>query len=133
MANTTIPIHKLFRVYETLDQFDGEASHPENKICFIKDKRIIYANGVEYTNEQMYNDNIPASKIKVAIAGILVDEGFIEKYDIIEDGNFKTIRVTSKFLRRNPGYLNCLVQNNREYATSPDGEKYTYHVIKPES
>ena len=56
MANTTIPIHKLFRVYETLDQFDGEASHPENKICFIKDKRIIYANGVEYTNAQMYDD-----------------------------------------------------------------------------
>ena len=26
--------------------------------------------------------DIPASKIKVAIAGILVDEGFIEKYDI---------------------------------------------------
>ncbi len=31
------------------------------------------------------------------IAGILVDEGFIEKYDIIEDGNFKTIRVTLKY------------------------------------
>ena len=56
MANTTIPIHKLFRVYETLDQFDAEASHPENKICFIKDNRIIYANGVEYTNAQMYDD-----------------------------------------------------------------------------
>ena len=26
--------------------------------------------------------DIPASKIKVAIAGNLVDEGFIEKYDI---------------------------------------------------
>ena len=37
------------------------------------------------------------AKIKVAIAGILVDEGFIEKYDIIEDGNFKTIRVTLKY------------------------------------
>ena len=56
MANTTIPIHKLFRVYETLNQFDAEASHPENKICFIKDKKIIYANGVEYTNEQIYDD-----------------------------------------------------------------------------
>ena len=43
MANTTIPIHKLFRVYETLDQFDAEANHPENKICFIKDKKIIYS------------------------------------------------------------------------------------------
>ena len=34
--------------------------------------------------------DIPASKIKVAIAGILVDEGFIEKYDIVEDGKIKT-------------------------------------------
>ena len=78
MANTTIPIHKLFRVYETLDQFDAEASHPENKICFIKDKRIIYANGVEYTNEQMYNDNITddikdASKFKT-VYNALLDE-----------------------------------------------------------
>ena len=41
--------------------------------------------------------DIPSSKIKVAIAGILVDEVFIEKYDIIEDGNFKTIRATLKY------------------------------------
>ena len=78
MANTTFPIHKLFRVYETLDQFDSEASHPENKICFIKDKRIIYANGVEYTNEQMYNDNITddikdAAKFKT-VYNALLDE-----------------------------------------------------------
>ena len=78
MANTTFPIHKLFRVYETLDQFDAEASHPENKICFIKDKRIIYANGVEYTNEQMYNDNITddikdAAKFKT-VYNALLDE-----------------------------------------------------------
>ena len=41
--------------------------------------------------------DIPASKIKVAIAGILVDEGFIEKYDIIEDDNFKSIHITMKY------------------------------------
>ena len=41
--------------------------------------------------------DIPSSKIKVAIADILVNEGFIEKYDMIEDGNFKTIRVTLKY------------------------------------
>ena len=40
---------------------------------------------------------IPASKMKVAIADILVNEGFIEKYEIVEDGNFKTIRVTLKY------------------------------------
>ena len=40
---------------------------------------------------------IAIAKIKVAIAGILVDEGFIEKYDIVEDGKIKTIHVTLKY------------------------------------
>lgn len=35
--------------------------------------------------------------MKLAIADILVNEGYIEKYDIIEDGAFKTIRITLKY------------------------------------
>ena len=41
--------------------------------------------------------DVPSSKMKVAIADILVNEGFIEKYDIVEDGNFKTIHITLKY------------------------------------
>ncbi len=41
--------------------------------------------------------DIPSSKMKLAIADILVDEGYIRKYDIVEDGNFKTIRITLKY------------------------------------
>ena len=41
---------------------------------------------------------IPASKMKIAIADILVDEGYIEKYEIIENGNFKDILVTLKYV-----------------------------------
>ena len=41
--------------------------------------------------------DIPASKMKIAIANILVDEGYIAKYDLVEDGNFKTIRITLKY------------------------------------
>ena len=41
--------------------------------------------------------DVPASKIKLAIADILVEEGYIAKYDIVEDGNFKTIRITLKY------------------------------------
>ena len=41
--------------------------------------------------------DIPASKMKIAIADILVNEGYIAKYDIVEDGVFKTIRVTLKY------------------------------------
>ena len=40
---------------------------------------------------------VPASKMKLAIAKILLDEGYIAKYDVIEDGNFKTIHITLKY------------------------------------
>lgn len=41
--------------------------------------------------------DIPASKMKVAIAEILFNEGYIAKYDVVEDGNFKTIHITLKY------------------------------------
>ena len=41
--------------------------------------------------------DVPASKIKLAIADILLEEGYIANYDIVEDGNFKTIRITLKY------------------------------------
>ena len=41
--------------------------------------------------------DVPASNMKIAIANILVDEGYIAKYDLVEDGNFKTIRITLKY------------------------------------
>ncbi len=41
--------------------------------------------------------DIPSSKMKLAIADILVDEGYIKKYDLVDEGNFKTIRVTLKY------------------------------------
>ena len=41
--------------------------------------------------------DIPASKMKIAIADILVNEGYIAKYDLVEDGAFKTIHITLKY------------------------------------
>ena len=41
--------------------------------------------------------DVPASKMKLAIADILVREGYIAKYEIVEDGNFKNIRITLKY------------------------------------
>ena len=40
---------------------------------------------------------VPASNIKKNIAQILLDEGFIKSYDVVEDGNFKTIKITLKY------------------------------------
>jgi small subunit ribosomal protein S8 len=41
--------------------------------------------------------DIPASKMKIAIADILVDEGFIKKYDFVGEGVDKALRVTLKY------------------------------------
>ena len=41
--------------------------------------------------------DIQASKMKLAIAEILLNEGYIKKYEVIEDGNFKTIQITLKY------------------------------------
>ena len=54
---------------------------------------------VSYTHLDVYKRqvDVPASKMKLAIADILLNEGYIKKYDIIEEGNFKTIRITLKY------------------------------------
>ncbi len=41
--------------------------------------------------------DVPASKMKLAIADILVDEGYIEKYDLVDNGSFKDIHITLKY------------------------------------
>lgn len=41
--------------------------------------------------------DVPSSKMKLAIAEILLEEGYIKKYDVIDDGNFKTIRIALKY------------------------------------
>ncbi len=42
--------------------------------------------------------DIPASKMKKAIADILVEEGYIKGYQVVNDGAQGTIRVTMKYL-----------------------------------
>ncbi len=41
--------------------------------------------------------DVPASKMKLAIAEILQEEGYIKKYDVIEEGGFKTIHIALKY------------------------------------
>ena len=41
--------------------------------------------------------DVPASKIKVAIADILVKEGFVSGYKMIDVGNFQDIQITLKY------------------------------------
>ena len=41
--------------------------------------------------------DIPSSKMKIAIADILLNEGYIAKYELVDNGNFKDIRITLKY------------------------------------
>ena len=41
--------------------------------------------------------DVPASKMKVAIAQILEKEGYIAKYDLVDDGSFKNLLITLKY------------------------------------
>ena len=41
--------------------------------------------------------DIPSSKMKVAIADILEKEGYIAKYEIVNEGGFDVIRITLKY------------------------------------
>ena len=41
--------------------------------------------------------DVPASKMKVAIADILVNEGYVEKYEFVENKGFQEIRITLKY------------------------------------
>ena len=54
--------------------------------------RIRNANSAKHESVE-----IPASKLKKAIAQILLDEGFIKAFEVIEDGKQGTIKVTLKY------------------------------------
>ena len=52
---------------------------------------------------------VPASKTKNAIAEILFNQGYIEKYELVDDSNYKSIKITLKY--------------------GPNGEKVINHFI----
>ena len=60
----------ILRNYNTLSQFNTESTHPENKICFIKDKGVLYSNGVQYSPSKMDN-----------IANIVDSDNIVDKFN----------------------------------------------------
>lgn len=41
--------------------------------------------------------NVPSSKMKLAVVDILVQEGYIKNYKLVDDGAFKAIRIELKY------------------------------------
>ena len=72
--------------------------------------------------------DIPASKMKLAIADILLKEGYVKAVDVVEEGNFKTIKITLKYgANKNEKILTGLKRISkpglRVYANSEDMPK----------
>ena len=55
--------------------------------------RIRNANTAKHTTV-----DVPASNLKKAIAQILLDEGYIKAYEVVDDGTQGVIRITLKYL-----------------------------------
>ena len=53
-------------------------------------------------------DDVPASKLKKAIAQILLDEGYIKAYNVVDNGNQGVIHITLKYLGKKQAALSGL-------------------------
>jgi small subunit ribosomal protein S8 len=62
---------------------------------------------------------IPASKMKVAIAAILKEEGYIKDYDVVQDNPQGTLRITLRYVEKRP------VLNQLKRVSKPGLRVYT--------
>ena len=44
---------KLFRNYNTLVEYEADTNKPVNTVCFIKDTKVIYVDGIQYSYKQL--------------------------------------------------------------------------------
>ena len=44
---------KIFRNYTTLAEYEADTNKPVNTVCFIKDAKIIYVDGIQYSYKQL--------------------------------------------------------------------------------
>ena len=58
--------------------------------------------------------DVPSSKIKLAIAQILLDEGYIKKFDLIDEGTVKTIHITLKYGADKNGGLGIAIMSTNQ-------------------
>ncbi len=75
----------ILRNYNTLSQFNSESVHPENKICFIKDKGVLYLNGVQYSPSKMDN-----------IANISDSDNIVDKFNELRTNLINSSMMKSK-------------------------------------
>ncbi len=69
---------------------------------------------------------IPASNMKVAIARILKEEGYIRDFDVVKDGPQGTIRITLRYVDKRP------VMTQLKRVSKPGLRVYTHRESIPQ-
>ena len=65
----------------------------------LAEKRLVMIPRIRNANTAKHESvDVPASNLKKAIAKILLDEGYIKSYEIVEDGTQGIIRIQLKYL-----------------------------------
>ncbi|HLB11397.1 MAG TPA: 30S ribosomal protein S8 [Dehalococcoidia bacterium] len=71
----------------------------------IADMLTRVRNAVEARHDSVL---VPASRLKIGIAKILKDEGFIRDYEIVKDGTLRNLRVQLRYVGRKEPLLHGL-------------------------
>ena len=103
---------KIFRNYNTLSQFNSESVHPENKICFIKDKGVLYSNGVQYSSYKMDT-----------IANIGDSDNIVDKFNELRNSLLKSNLMAARTLHNIIywiGSFNTVSISGNDYTADPD-------------
>ena len=99
---------KIFRNYNTLAEFNSESLHPKNKICFIKDKGVLYLNGVQYSPSKMDT-----------IANIGDSDNIVDKFNEFRNNLLKSNLMTARTLH------NIVYWTGSSNTVSISGNNYT--------
>lgn len=71
--------------------------------------------------------SIPSSKLKVELAKLLKEEGYINDFEVVQEGKFKVLNITLKYDRANKPVISKLVRVSkpglRHYSKAKNLEK----------
>ena len=67
--------------------------------------------------------DVPSSKMKLSIAKILLDEGYIKAYELVDNGNFKDIHITLKYGKVLGGLGIAIISTNQGVVTDKEARK----------
>ncbi len=74
--------------------------------------------------------DVPASNMKKAIAQILLDEGYIKSFDVVDDGNQGTIHIVLKYGKNNEKVISGLKRISKPGLRVYAGREEIPYVLK---